>query len=166
MIVSLTGFMGSGKSTVGRVLAASRGWDFIDLDDEVVRREGRGIPELFAEGGESLFRKVELAALEAVLGQYSGKDLILSLGGGTLTTPAALQLVLTGTLSVYLHASIKTISARLGEDSSSRPLFRNGAEGPAALLASREPLYRRAVLTVDTDGRTPEELAAIINELI
>ena len=166
MIVTLTGFMGCGKSTVGRVLAASRGWDFVDLDDEVTRREGRGIPEIFAEGGEPLFRKAELAALEALLERCSGEDLVLALGGGTLTTAAARERVLVETFCVYLRADIGTISARLGADTSSRPLFRNGTAGPGELLASREPVYRLAARTVETAGRTPEELASIINKLI
>ena len=88
MIISLTGFMGCGKSSTGRELAARLGAHLVDLDTQIVARSGRTIPELFREGEEA-FRRVELDTLRAVLDEAdaAGGDTVLALGGGALTVP-------------------------------------------------------------------------------
>ena len=160
MTISLTGFMGCGKSSTGRELAARLGARFLDLDAEIVARDGRPIPEIFREGGESAFRAVELETLRAVLdtADAAGEKLVLALGGGTLTLPEARALVLSRTRCVWLRTRLETIRERLGASDASRPLFRDAE----ALYAAREPIYAQAHLAVDTDGKTPAEVAGEI----
>ena len=160
MTISLTGFMGCGKSSTGRELAARLGARFLDLDAEIVARAGRTIPEIFREGGESAFRAVELETLRAVLdgADAAGEDLVLALGGGTLTLPEARALVLARTRCVWLRTRLETIRERLGATDASRPLFQDAE----SLFARRAPIYAQAHLTVDTDGKTPAEVAGEI----
>ncbi|QMV19519.1 AAA family ATPase [Granulicella sp. 5B5] len=140
--VVLTGFMGSGKTTTGRLLAEQLGWNFRDLDSEVERREGRTVPQIFAESGEAEFRRLESAALASLLGQ---RRLVLALGGGA---PEVLgnRLLLEQTprtAVVYLQAPLETLvercerAAETGE--TERPLL-----GEAETrLRRRHPLYDR-----------------------
>lgn len=144
--------MGSGKTAVGRELSRILGWDFVDLDEAVAAREGLPVSRMIAEKSEDAFRVAELAALREIL-RRAEDDLVLSLGGGTVTIPEAAALVFSRTRSVWLRADIKTIRRRIGPDLSSRPLF------DESLLALREPMYSGAELHLDTDGRTPESVA-------
>lgn len=168
-IIALTGFMGSGKSSVGRELARMIGADFIDLDELIVGREARSIREIFEEG-EAAFRRAEFAALKDLVdGRKDSRregnapeTLVLALGGGTMTYPDSLGLVLENTVSVYLRAGLDTIRRRIGPEDPSRPLYARCEE----LLQSRAPLYSRADFTVDTDclsiGQTASRCAALI----
>ena len=160
MIIALTGFMGCGKSSTGRALAARLGARLADLDAEITARSGRSIPEIF-RGGEAAFRAVELETLRAVLdeAEAAGGDTVLALGGGTLTTPEARELVLARTRCVWLRTRLETIRARLGSADASRPLFADAE----ALFAARIPIYAQAPYTVDTDDKTP---AGVADEII
>ena len=160
MIISLTGFMGCGKSSTGRELTLRLGAAFIDLDGEIVARSGRSIPEIFREGGEVAFRAAELEALQAVLDAADAAqgDTVLALGGGTLTVPAARERVLARTRCVWLRTRLETIRQRLGATDASRPLFADAE----ALYAARVPIYAQAPFAVDTDGNTPAEVAEAI----
>ena len=160
MTISLTGFMGCGKSSTGRALAERLGARFVDLDAEIVARDGRPIPEIFREGGEAAFRAVELKTLRAVLDEAASAqgDVVLALGGGTLTVPAAREIILAETECVFLRTRLETIRERLGASDASRPLFADAE----ALYAAREPIYAQAHLAVDTDGKTPAEVAGEI----
>ncbi len=157
--ISLTGFMGSGKSSTGRELARILGLAFVDLDDVVVSREGRSIAEIFREG-ESAFRAAELSALSSLLDECeaSGRPVVLALGGGTLTVDRARDEVLARTNCVYLRTRLSTIRERLGHADSSRPLFKDADR----LYEEREPQYSTAHHTVDTDGLSPVETAGRI----
>ena len=164
MIISLTGFMGCGKSSTGRELASRLGARLVDLDAEIVEREGRPIPEIFADGGEAAFRAVEQATLRAVLDEADarGGDTVLALGGGALTRPEARALVFARTRCVWLRTRLETIRERLGAADASRPLFRDAD----ALFAARTPVYAQAPFAVDTDGRTPGGVAEEILEIL
>lgn len=151
--------MGCGKSRIGRALANKLGLRFIDLDEAVVKRSGHSIDELFADG-EAHFRQVELETLRAVLSRFSGDTFVLSLGGGTVTTPEALDLILSQTTSFYLKCPYDVLKARLENSSVKRPLFNERA---AALFASRESLYEKAAFTVVTEGKTPQ---MIVDEIV
>ena len=152
--------MGCGKSSVGRKLAARLNCVFTDLDDFIVEREGRSIPEIFKDG-EAAFRKLELEALEAYLEQNEGPA-VLALGGGTPTIAEARSLVLEKTRTVYLRTAFSTIKARLGAEDVSRPLFADAER----LYKNRLVLYEQAEYIVDTDGLSPDEIAdAIIDKL-
>ena len=157
MIISLTGFMGCGKSSVGRELAVRLGARLVDLDEEIAARSGRPIPEIFRTGGEELFRELELAALRAVLDEAAG-DTVLALGGGALTRSEARELIFGRTRCIWLRTRLDTIRERLGQTDPSRPLFADAD----ALFARREALYAQAPLALDTDGRTPAEIAETI----
>ena len=109
--IVLTGFMGSGKTSTGALLAERLGWTFLDLDREIERRDGRTVPQIFSESGEAHFRRLESAALASLLGQ---RHLVLALGGGA---PEELgnRLLLEQTphtAVVYLSASFDTLVAR------------------------------------------------------
>lgn len=162
MTITLTGFMGCGKSSTGRALAARLGARFVDLDDEIVRRSGRSVPEIFREGGEAAFRQLELETLRTVLDEAGDTLTVLALGGGALTLPEARELVFGCTQCVWLRTRLETIRQRLGASDASRPLFADAD----ALYAAREPLYAQAPFAVDTDGKTPAAVAdAILSAL-
>ena len=156
MLIALTGYMGSGKSTVGRLLADALGCPFIDLDEVIEKKAGRSIPAIFEAEGERGFRRLEKQALEKTVDKYAENTAVLSLGGGTVTIPGAVQLLQEKTLCIYLQADVDTLQARLEGQKDGRPL---AGEGFAGRLAEREPLYEAAAhVTIDTAGLTPEEV--------
>jgi shikimate kinase len=154
--VVLTGFMGAGKSTVGRLLAARLHWDFLDLDAHLEARANATIPELFALHGEARFRRLESAALASALGRA---NTILALGGGTpeeLTNRLLLEQT-PGTFTVFLDAPFPTLFDRCMLQDIARPVL----EDPVAAqlrFTHRHPLYcRLAGLTIDTADLTPDQ---------
>ena len=140
----LTGFMGSGKTTVGQLLAARLGWSFADLDGAVERRQGLSVPEIFAQQGEPAFRVAEVEALAALLGQ---RGVVIALGGGAAATPAVRELLLNTphTAVVHLHAEFDVLQDRclrqaLDPATTARPLIQD--EDAARLrYLERAPLY-------------------------
>lgn len=166
MIISLTGFMGCGKSTVGALLARRLGVPFLDLDTLICDREGRSIPGIFASEGEAGFRRIEQECLEEVVAQYAdapGK-LVLALGGGTVTTPACATLVRERTFCVWLEASAEELRRNLAGDET-RPMLKN--HDFETLLRARTPLYAGVSASiVPIDGFNYEELAHKIEQII
>ncbi len=156
MLITLTGFMGAGKTTVGRLVADSLGCPFLDLDQLIEKKAGRSIPAIFAADGEKGFRRLEKQVLEQAVKKYAETTAILSLGGGSVTLPGAVDLLQEKTLCIYLEASLETLLSRLEGQTGERPM---ASEDLPALLAAREPLYRQAAhITLPADGLTPEEL--------
>lgn len=156
MLITLTGFMGSGKTTVGRLVADALGCPFLDLDQLIEKKAGRNIPAIFAADGEKGFRRQEKRMLEQTVKKYAETTAILSLGGGSVTLPGAVDLLQEKTLCIYLEASLETLLSRLEGQTGERPM---ASEDLPALLAAREPLYRQAAhITLPADGLTPEEL--------
>jgi shikimate kinase len=160
--VALVGLPGAGKSTSGRRLAKILRVAFADSDELVQAAEGRSVREIFAAAGEAGFREAEYAAITACLaGDFAG---VLSVGGGALThAPTRQALTVSGVPLAVLYAPLETLLTRLG-DARTRPLL---AEDPAArlaaLAAARQPIYDAvATLRVDTEGRTPGQVAAHI----
>jgi len=146
--------MGAGKSTVGPRLAQKLGWTFRDLDAWIEERHGLPVSEIFAQKGEAAFREEELRGAEEARGLDAH---VLAAGGGAFAqdpTRAALQ---EGAVTVWLRCTVDRILSRLAGDTS-RPLA-GDRERMSALLASREPYYRLADLTVDTTDREPEAVA-------
>jgi shikimate kinase len=157
MLIALTGFMASGKTSVGRLLADALGCPFLDLDEVIVKKAGRSIPAIFASEGEEGFRRLEKQALEQTVSRYAENTAVLALGGGTVTVPGAIRLLQEKTTCIYLQASLESIQERLSADTTARPL----ADGHLAeRFAAREPLYAEAAhVTMNTDGLTPEQIA-------
>lgn len=156
MLIALTGYMGSGKSTVGAMVADALGCPFIDLDQVIVKKAGRSIPEIFEAEGERSFRRLEKQALEKTVDKYAEATAVLSLGGGTVTIPGAVQLLREKTLCIYLQADADTLQQRLEGEREGRPL---AGEGFAERLADRAPLYEAAAqITIDTAGLSAEEV--------
>ncbi len=154
--IVLLGFMGSGKSTLGKQLAASLGWTFIDLDRFIETKENRTIPEIFEQYGETSFRKLESKALKKVLA-YPHQ--VIAIGGGAPCNPANLKLIKEKSLSVYLKISEPQLLHRLLFSANSRPLLIGKSESEtqtfvADLLAAREPFYLQADIIIESDEIT------------
>jgi shikimate kinase len=147
--IFLTGFMGSGKSTVGRRLAKRLGCEFVDLDQLLVEREGRTIPEIFAASGEQYFRDCESAVLAEQVGR--GKT-VFATGGGIVGREANRQLMKRLGTVIYLRVAWPTLERRLLR-SSGRPLAdpQRGLESARQLWQSRLPWYEEADLIIDAD---------------
>lgn len=165
--IALTGFMGAGKTTVGRRLAADLGWEFVDLDTLIEQRTGLTVPQIFAGKGEAAFRKLESVALAVALGR---KKIVLALGGGTperLTNRLLLEQT-PGTLTVYLHAPLEVLTARClsQKGGAERPVLANKAE-LSQRFADRLPHYRRlATITIDTASTSLEDTAVLLHESV
>jgi shikimate kinase len=164
--IVLVGFMGAGKTTVGRRLAEVLGWRFIDLDEEIVREAGMPVAEIFRTRGEAAFRDLE-SRLTARLS--SVHRTVLAPGGGWIADPANAERLPPATSTVWLRVSPEEAVRRILATGAERPLL-SGVEDPVVLarllLARREPLYRTADLIVDVDGRTPDEVAGEIRTRI
>jgi shikimate kinase len=157
MMITLTGFMGSGKTTVGKVLADFLGCPFMDLDELVVKKAGKSIPEIFAQDGEPAFRELEARLLRQTVEKYAESTAVLALGGGAILAPASAALLRDKTVCIYLRATLDTLLSRLAGETAGRPLADSAL---AARLASREPLYEEtAHVIIDTDGLSPDEVA-------
>jgi shikimate kinase len=175
-IIFLTGFMGSGKSTVGPILANTIGYQFIDLDALIEKNIGKRISDIFASEGEQKFRSMERQTLREILQQ---KTTIVSLGGGTVTNDETLDLVKHHGVLVYLKSDVEHIFQRL-RTKSDRPMLRDDdgklldGEGLRKkienLLSVRERYYLQADIIITTDdkkiGYTIDELAKKLSHFI
>ncbi|MBM4169457.1 MAG: shikimate kinase [Ignavibacteria bacterium] len=158
-LVFLAGFMGSGKSTIGPILANTLGFDFVDIDVAIEKRVGKSIVQIFAEDGEASFRTVEREILKGLVNQT---ECVISLGGGTLANEENLDLLRQNGVIVYLHLTPQTIFQRV-RHKMHRPLLR-GEDGSMLsvaelqekierLLKAREQFYQRAHIIVSTDEK-------------
>jgi len=152
--ISLIGFMGSGKSSIGRLLAAKVAYNFIDLDELIEERTEKSIPEIFAREGEKLFRDYEREALYSL--SDTGK-LIIAGGGGAAVQAANRNFFLNQSYTIYLHVSYKEFLERT-KGRTNRPLLKNPPDDIEALYHERLPLYRQIGREIATDGRSLEEI--------
>jgi len=154
--IVLTGFMGSGKSTIGPLLAARLGWSFLDVDDVIEAEAGTTIAEIFARHGEAAFRKREQ---ETIARLATGDALVLALGGGAIEHEATRALLLTapGTLLVHLEVELATTLQRCRGTEQTRPILADQAN-LAARYQRRLPLYRTAHVSIPVDALLPQEV--------
>lgn len=164
--IVLVGFMGAGKTTVGRDLAKRLQCHFLDLDDEIVESSRRSIPEIFRESGEIGFRELERLTLrELVTGLNAPrgrgkKGFILAIGGGAFVQPENATLLREhGYISVFLDAPLEELRRRCAPQAAARPLFRD-ANLFRQLYERRRRSYMTADVRVDTAGKTPAQIAA------
>jgi shikimate kinase len=163
--VVLVGFMGSGKSSVGRALASQLNWRFEDLDERIERRNDRTIAEIFREFGEAEFRRMEHEVLKELLEELaSGAETVIALGGGAFIHESNIQLVEAKKIStVFLDAAEDELwrrcIAQQAELGMERPLLTR-AGGFRELYQKRRPYYLRASTRQETDGKMVEQIAA------
>ena len=178
--------MGCGKSSVGKRLSELLCCRFMDLDEVIVGRAGRSIPEIFAEDGEGEFRRMEKEALKSILAT-DGPTLILALGGGAVMQEECEEMVHSETLCIYLRASVETLVERLTGEADGRPLLAGADAGKSSqtagtscgpsvmssevetsalgqrilkLMSARSETYERvAHIIIDTDGKSIKEVA-------
>ena len=157
--VFLVGFMGSGKSSVGKELARRLRWDFVDLDARIESREHQPIPEIFSNQGEHGFRLAETAAL-GELTEGLERDSVVALGGGAFVQEEN-RALLRHWPAVFLEAPVDELWQRSAEERDGRPL-RKDREQFAGLYAERLPYYRQAAVVVETAGK---DLVSICAEI-
>ena len=152
------GFMGTGKTTVGRALAQRIAFQLSDSDVEIERQAGRTIADIFATDGEPAFRGLERAFIEH---GHPATGCVVACGGGLVVQPGMLDLLKSKGVVICLHASLDTILKRT-QSSSHRPLLNvaDPLERIRALYAQREPVYRKAGTLVLTDGRQLNDIVA------
>jgi shikimate kinase len=152
-MIVIIGFMGAGKTTIGRLLAAKLGLPFADSDQVIEEQAGRPIRRIFTEDGEPAFRDLEH---KVIAGLLAGPDMVLALGGGAAAHPVTRPL-LAGVPVVYLRVGFAEAMSRVGGDQGRPMLARPDVR---ELYTERQALYASvATLTVGTDGRTPDEIA-------
>ncbi|MGB9711922.1 MAG: shikimate kinase [Dissulfurimicrobium sp.] len=170
--VFLIGYRGVGKSSVGHALSRVLGWDFWDLDERIVAEQGVSIKEIVKGRGWRYFRERERDALAEAADQ--ARNLVVACGGGAVMHDAVWPLIKENAVVVWLKAGIETILRRLEADpatEASRPALAAGwslEDEIKETLCTRTPLYRRwADISIDTDGRSPDEIAReIMNKII
>jgi shikimate kinase len=166
MIISLLGYMGSGKSHISKILSDKINFKLIDLDKEISRRNKLTIPEIFEKKGEIYFRKLERETLEEILATH--ENIVLSLGGGTPVYYNNMEIINNNSKSFFLRASISTLAERISKQKEKRPLIakipdEDIPEFIAKHLFERNVYYSKAQFSINTDHKDPED---IIREII
>jgi shikimate kinase len=158
--IALIGFMGSGKTTVGRLVAARLGYRFLDLDMLITENAGKSIREIFDEDGEEAFRRIESDALYSV---REMNRLVIATGGGAPIRQENQEFFENLAATFYLEVSFKEFLNRTGRDHA-RPLLDRSERALAALYKSRLPIYRSLGQRIITDSRTAQDIAVEILE--
>jgi shikimate kinase len=160
--IALIGFMGTGKTAVGRALAKKLGKSFIELDPLIEQKAGKTIPEIFQEDGEIAFRELEIMVTKEAAGQ---KDVVIACGGGVVLNKINIDRLKKEAVIVYLTASPKVILKRTLNDDEERPLLKvaNQTQTIKELLRFRKPFYERAAaFTINTSRLNIDSVAAQI----
>lgn len=166
MNIFLCGYMGVGKSTVGKILAAGLQYSFIDLDLFIENREGKTISSIFSSEGEAKFRELEQ---NAVLELLKNDNNIIALGGGSLENPSINKRIRSSALLIYLEAGADYLFNRLKNEKQSRPLIAAIDDNRlldfiSSHLSIRENNYQKAQLKINVENKSPEEIATFLIE--
>jgi len=162
--IYLAGFMASGKTTVGRMLAEHLGWNFVDLDQEIEAQQGISIAEIFDRQGELEFRRIETEALRArVCTIQRGHPSVVALGGGTFVEPGNFELVVSNGITIWLDCPLETVRRRVAEPSS-RPLARD-TKRFEELYHARHSAYARAEYRICIESDDPAVVVDAILKL-
>src|SRR6201997_4668552 len=158
--IALIGLRGAGKSTLGKLLAKKIGWNFIELNKEIEAQNGLSVAEIIALYGQEGFRRMEQAALTALLARK--EPMVLATGGGIVSEPLTFDLILTSFYTIWIKAEPEEHMARVRRQGDLRPMAddRSAMEEVRNILLSREPLYARASAVVDTAGLSVDAAAA------
>ena len=160
--IYLVGFMGCGKTTVGQRLAARLKWDFVDLDDEIERKSGTKIADVFEQLGEAAFRAMEQQALlEQISFVRRGRARVVALGGGTFVAPGNRETLEQAGISVWLNAPVDQLWERVTNESQ-RPLARD-REAFETLFEQRAPGYAKSDFTVQVGSDGPDK---VVDEIL
>ena len=164
--IALIGLRGSGKSTLGLRLAERLDFPFVDLDREIEKISGMRLTEMFEMYGQETFRRTEREALEATLQAHP--RVVIATGGGLVTEPATFELLLSSCVSVWVRASPDEHMQRVIAQGDLRPMADNARamDDLVAILRSREALYAKADLVLDTSGRTPDQSVHELRRLL
>jgi shikimate kinase len=157
MLIFLTGFMGSGKTTVGRILAKLAGYDFVDLDESIAGRAGKTVSAIFNDQGEGEFRRLEREAIAALRGS---NRTVVALGGGAYTFEENRERIARIGKTVWLDCPLDSCLSRI-EDDGSRPLL-GDADSMRSLFDKRRHFYGLADYTFDAGSDSPEQVASAI----
>lgn len=169
MVISLIGYMGSGKSHISKLLSEKTNFKLFDLDLEISNKHGQSIAEIFKNNGEIFFRKLEKEMLEILLSDE--KNCILSVGGGTPVYYNNMELMNGKSTTIYLRTSVNTLAERLYKQKEKRPLIANIndedlPEFIAKHLFERNVFYNQSQFIVDTDQKSPDEIVKEIINLL
>ena len=161
--VALVGFMGAGKSTVGRELAERLGWQFLDLDQLIEEREQRKIQDIFRQEGETVFRRLECAAVHHATQSAASGPVVLALGGGAFIDPAVRGCLEEAQIpAIFLDAPVAELFRRSEQPGVNRPLRRD-EEQFRQLYERRRPEYLKAAICIETQGKL---IASVAQEII
>lgn len=162
--IFLVGFMGAGKSTVGRILAEKIGYRYVDADNLIENRIGKTITEIFAERGEEYFRELESETLDTI---SKNRRQVIATGGGVVIEDSNWDAMKSGGVIIYLKAPIATIWERI-KDNTSRPLLQvdDPLEAATGLHEKRLPFYEKADIIIDTENLSPDGVASEIIKLL
>lgn len=164
--IALIGLRGGGKSTLGRLLAGRLDVPFVELDGEIEKLSGASLSQIFDMFGQETFRRAARDALDAVLREH--RHFVMATGGSIVTDPAAMEILLSSCLTVWVRAEPEDHMRRVIEQGDMRPMAKSGRamEDLVAILKSREPLYAMAQTAVMTSGKTPEQTVTEILRLL
>jgi XRE family transcriptional regulator, aerobic/anaerobic benzoate catabolism transcriptional regulator len=164
--IALIGLRGAGKSTLGRLLATELNWTFIELNKEIERQNGLSVGEIIAIYGQEGFHRMEHSALREIVA--AGDHIVLATGGGIVSEPLTFDLVLSSYYTVWLKAAPEEHMARVRKQGDLRPMAddRSAMQELRTILLSREPLYARAAVAVDTAGQTVETAYARLRNAV
>jgi len=149
--IILAGFMGTGKTTVGQIVADYIRWRFVDADNEIVTRFGKSIPQIFEEDGEAAFRRYERIICQSLV---AGNKQVIATGGGMVVDPVNRDLLLKSGLVICLTADADVIKSRI-EQETDRPLVGQWRD----LYTERQPIYAELPYQIDTTTSSPQEIA-------